>query len=580
MNILMSPLLTALRKDIPMIVGALLLGAVIFAITTYGLKSRLLHAAGTVYYVDCAAGNDSNDGLSESTPWASITKVNNTTFTAGDTISFKAGSTCTGHLYIDASKNPATITDKITYNTYGSVSGSKAIFENPVAGTNTTAITIDASNIVVDNILVQNVTANGIHLWKGAGGTNGNNTVQNVEITNVGQGIVVEAQNNLITDNNIHDLKMVVNDVTPNNDYGAVGIALFESNNEISYNTIVNCKAVSTDYGFDGGAIEVFGNNSNVNNSNIHHNYARDNLGFMEFGSNTGFPGSTANNNSITYNVLISNDRLFYFNNSGAFSISIDNLQVWNNTIVEKNASPEYSVMIAFSDTNIVSTFMDLKNNIFYSVGHTTFSQAWGFNHSYNIFNSPGSVVGMGSGYSTGTGELTSDPLFVNISTNDYHLQSGSPAINNGTNVGLATDYEGNNVPYGAGVDIGAFEFIVVTPTPTPTATVTPTATNTVTVTPTNTPTVTQSIAPTSTTIPTVTPTVPIISPSIDVTLEGTITGTPTSVVTQQISPTVTQTEITTNNNNFNNFWLIIFIVIIIGLSALGIYFIFMRKKQ
>jgi hypothetical protein len=565
----MSSLFSFFKNEVSMVFGALLLGAAIFGITTYAFRLTSVRAAGTVYYVDCNSGNDSADGLSESTPWASITKVNNTTFAAGDTISFKAGSTCTGHLYIDASKNPATIVDKITYNTYGSVSGSRAIFENPAAGTSTTAITIDASNIVVENILIQNVTANGIHLWKGAGGTNGNNTIQNVEITNVGQGIVVESQNNLITNNNVHDLKMVVNDATANNDYGAVGIALFESNNEISYNTILNCKAVSTDYGFDGGAIEVFGNNSNVNNNNIHHNYAKDNLGFMEFGSNTGFPGSTANNNVIAYNVLVNNDRLFYFNNSGTFAISVDNLQFFNNTIVEKNATPVYSTLIAFSDTNITSTFMDFKNNIFYSVGHTTFSQEWGFGHTYNLYHSPGNTVGMGTGYSAGAGELTSDPLFVNVATDDYHLQAESPAVNAGTSVSLSTDYEGSSVPFGAGVDIGAFEYVIVTPTPTNTPTTAPTSTAIVTSTP----------LVTATSTPIVTS--PIVSPSIDVTLEGTVivTVTPSLEDTQTITPTTTQTEIITSDNNSNIFWYIVLATILI-VGGGGAFFVMRKKGQ
>ena len=51
---------------------------------------------------------------------------------------------------------------------------------------------------------------------------------------------------------------------------------------------------------------------------------------------------------------------------------------------------------------------------------------------------------------------LTSDPLFV--STTDLHLQSTSPAINAGTNVGITSDFHGASL-YGAAYDIGAFEY-------------------------------------------------------------------------------------------------------------------------
>ncbi|WP_405949416.1 carbohydrate-binding protein [Streptomyces prunicolor] len=53
-------------------------------------------AAGTSYYVDCSAS--SNGTGTSASPWNSVAGVNGTTFTAGDSILFKAGTTCTGQL--------------------------------------------------------------------------------------------------------------------------------------------------------------------------------------------------------------------------------------------------------------------------------------------------------------------------------------------------------------------------------------------------------------------------------------------------------------------------------------------------
>lgn len=58
----------------------------------------------------------------------------------------------------------------------------------------------------------------------------------------------------------------------------------------------------------------------------------------------------------------------------------------------------------------------------------------------------------------TASGTITSDPLFVNAGTHDYHLQSGSPAINAGsTTLAPTTDFDG--VTRTGNPDIGAFEF-------------------------------------------------------------------------------------------------------------------------
>ncbi|MBN1354441.1 MAG: right-handed parallel beta-helix repeat-containing protein, partial [Candidatus Omnitrophica bacterium] len=48
-------------------------------------------AFAATYYVDATLGSDDNDGLSEGTAWQSLSKLNQFTFSPGDTICFKAG---------------------------------------------------------------------------------------------------------------------------------------------------------------------------------------------------------------------------------------------------------------------------------------------------------------------------------------------------------------------------------------------------------------------------------------------------------------------------------------------------------
>lgn len=53
----------------------------------------------------------------------------------------------------------------------------------------------------------------------------------------------------------------------------------------------------------------------------------------------------------------------------------------------------------------------------------------------------------------------TADPQWVNPANYDFHLKEGSPAINSGTSIGVAKDFEGTPVPQGGAPDRGAFEF-------------------------------------------------------------------------------------------------------------------------
>jgi hypothetical protein len=69
----------------------------------YGLILSFLFFLSSVllahtYYIDATSGNDSNDGRSVVSAWQTLTKVNGTTFVAGDTILFKSGLTWTGQL--------------------------------------------------------------------------------------------------------------------------------------------------------------------------------------------------------------------------------------------------------------------------------------------------------------------------------------------------------------------------------------------------------------------------------------------------------------------------------------------------
>jgi len=69
----------------------------------------------------------------------------------------------------------------------------------------------------------------------------------------------------------------------------------------------------------------------------------------------------------------------------------------------------------------------------------------------------------VGTTYNGSADDLyATDPKFADPANRDFTLRSDSPCIDAGANVGLSRDYAGNAVPQGSGVDIGAYEYVVV----------------------------------------------------------------------------------------------------------------------
>jgi len=59
-----------------------------------------------------------------------------------------------------------------------------------------------------------------------------------------------------------------------------------------------------------------------------------------------------------------------------------------------------------------------------------------------------------------GSDSVLGNPLFADTTIFDFHLQSNSPAIDNGNLINAPDkDFENNLRPHGNGIDIGAYEF-------------------------------------------------------------------------------------------------------------------------
>jgi uncharacterized repeat protein (TIGR02059 family) len=119
-----------------------------------------------------------------------------------------------------------------------------------------------------------------------------------------------------------------------------------------------------------------------------------------------------------------------------------------NNIIFNCDAVYNYQILVNPDSANLDNTW---QNNLFYKQGVTDL-----VNFKGSLYTVAGFNARNGTNSDVIQNNITGDPLFVNVANGDFHLQSNSPCINAGVDVGLTEDYEGNPI---IGVpDIGAYE--------------------------------------------------------------------------------------------------------------------------
>lgn len=328
---------------------------------------------------------------------------------------------------------------------------------------NGNAIRVDGSYIVIDGLYFHDCATAPIGTKGGSqkvgaifiSTTAEHNIVQNCEITRSPMCIHIYGQHNLITHNYVHD-----NIVFDTDGWWAVGIMICNSNNEVSYNEIVNCRQTSKEYGYDGGAMELDDRDYPKDNISIHHNRTRGNEGFLEV-----VEGSVSLKNLlVAYNVVDDWQQFLRLS-----STEIENARVENNTVLlirPKDSTVEPS-MLDFSwfgtcGTGQPSSMLTYRNNIFFLGENYKVSPHCDFPHDHNIYYRPRdrAIRGwamLGANAALGVGDQITDPNFVNMAEGNFHLQPDSPAIRAGINLGYTKDNEDKSVPVSS-PDIGAYQ--------------------------------------------------------------------------------------------------------------------------
>ena len=370
----------------PLLAGLLALCSLLFG------QTEAIQAAGTQYYVDSAAGSDSNNGTSSSSPWKSLSAVANRTFSAGDTINFKAGSSFSGGLTF---KSSGTASAPIILQPYGS--GARPVFSASGAGSN--AIRLDANYVTAKGFLLKDAE-NGVRVSDSFH----HNTIEDNEIAGTGLGLLLYGDYNRVIGNYIHDLKMVRNTSSSStDDYGANGVMLNNSKgDEIAYNRFVNNRAPSIDYGYDGGAVEMWGSVSDIS---IHSNQSSGGQGFLEQGGGDVRNISMASNESRDdYAAFV----MLHLDPTHTHGGTATNFVMEGNTIIRSQAKG-YRVLDIQGSPN--PSQLVFKNNLVYS----NMSIARDGDHGH-IGNKYLLVDGASVGCSLGSGETQQSGSGVNPS--------------------------------------------------------------------------------------------------------------------------------------------------------------------
>lgn len=426
------------------------------------------------YYIDSHNGNDGNNGISLKTPFKSLSVLQKIELHPGDSICFKRGSAFTGPLYITDS---GTTGQYITLTDYGNNQDPAPKFTNPVFEQENfgNCIRIQGSYIIVENLYFYGTSAYKAGTYQTDGWTvwqmgaiyidkeAAHCIVRNNEIEDCVAGIKSYGPHTIIEHNYIHDCNRVLAEWN----WGPIGIWLGGDYQEVRYNKIFNYRAEDPRIawaggggGADGGAFEIDDARYDKTHISIHHNYTRDCQGFLEVTYSDVESNPTYTNFKIHHNI--SDDyQQFIALWAGA------GCRIENNTIIrrKKNAN-DWGV---FNITKNKSYNMITNNIIVTEKSIPIFNVGLDSDHNpqsiirRNLYYSASGDLKMGK---EGPGDLPlfGNPLFHNYSTanqpEDFSIQKGSPAIDNGFDLGYKLDFIDTSIPQGSAADIGAFEFV------------------------------------------------------------------------------------------------------------------------
>jgi len=313
----------------------------------------------------------------------------------------------------------------------------------------------DSSPTIIDNVIRNNRSpyrGGGIYCYGGAPTICGNTISGNTAPR--GGGIYCEYSSPAIIDNNI---------LSNDSDYGG-GIQSYEGSNVVATGNYVSD---NTGQGFHFDYSSVVASNNIVSNNTagglaFYSCYAdvEINSNFVSGNGNYGiYCLSTAS--PITNNTICDND---------GFGIQFNQCHYPSSFLVANNIifNNSFGIYCFDSDFSIVhNTIADNQINGLYVGGSpvptVTNTILFGVPEEPVVAVDPGAsppiiTYSDVQGGWPGEGNIDADPLFARGGY--YHLIADSPCVDAGIDIGIYTDIDGDERPFGAGFDMGADEYV------------------------------------------------------------------------------------------------------------------------
>ncbi len=322
------------------------------------------------FYVNSKQSNDSLDGFTPETAWKTTKNLKRAKIQPGDSILFSRGGKWENE-QIEFHKG-GHARAPVIIGQYGQ----KNLPKPHIVDSGAHTIALSASHLVVSGLRISGARRYGI-------ATKGRNLrnleILDSEIHDCTNGILINEVNQaIIADNIIHSIYF------RRSNSGAIGITLDRSSDiKITNNKFRNCIG-RHDNKHDGGAIELFRSNHDIQITN---NQAINTWGFIEMG---GLSGDTIRNITISANTAINTRSFAWFNldtptdTSNFWGIGYDSILLTNNTLIQNRAHTSNAIGSNgyLTDSNQIA----IRNNIFSGDSLHNFVYKGNFNLFNNVF--------------------------------------------------------------------------------------------------------------------------------------------------------------------------------------------------